>query len=126
MEELLKLTCNPKVGPGSTFSFSTMEEGYIFDMQVNQIICVCVCARQRGLREEQIRMHVHCCLSLSLLWQPSTRVASTLWEYYSKNLVSQNLQGNIEIRGFGDGRYLTDWKRSVSLDISPNPHQSEI
>lgn len=29
MEELLKLTCNPKVGPGSTFSFSTIEERYI-------------------------------------------------------------------------------------------------
>lgn len=32
-------------------------------------------------------MHVHCCLSLSLLWEPSTTAVSTLWEYYSKNLV---------------------------------------
>ncbi|MEQ2157967.1 Protein MMS22-like [Goodea atripinnis] len=31
-------------------------------------------------------MHVHCCLSLSLLWEPSTAAVSTLWEYYSKNL----------------------------------------
>ncbi|XP_056142714.1 protein MMS22-like [Lampris incognitus] len=52
VEELLKLTCNPK---GS-------------------------------LQEEQIRMHLHCCLSLCLLWQPSTIVVSTLWDYYSKNL----------------------------------------
>ncbi|XP_008277383.1 protein MMS22-like [Stegastes partitus] len=52
VEELLKLTCNPK----------------------------------GGLAEEQVRMHVHCCLSLCLLWEPSTSVVSTLWDYYSKNL----------------------------------------
>uniref|UniRef100_A0A674NIX5 Protein MMS22-like n=1 Tax=Takifugu rubripes TaxID=31033 RepID=A0A674NIX5_TAKRU len=52
VEELLKLTCNPK----------------------------------QGLPEEHIRMHVHCCLSLSLLWEPSTSAVSTLWEYYSRNL----------------------------------------
>ncbi|KAM3613898.1 uncharacterized protein V6R79_006727 [Siganus canaliculatus] len=54
VEELLKLTCNPK----------------------------------SGLAEEQIRMHVHCCLSFCLLWEPSTSAASTLWDYYSKNLSS--------------------------------------
>ncbi|XP_054477240.1 protein MMS22-like [Anoplopoma fimbria] len=52
VEELLKLSCNPK----------------------------------GGLAEEQVRMHVHCCLSLCLLWEPSTSVVSTLWDYYSKNL----------------------------------------
>ncbi|XP_071758557.2 protein MMS22-like [Centroberyx gerrardi] len=52
VEELLKLTCNPK----------------------------------GGLPEEQVRMHVHCCLSLCLLWEPSTSAVSTLWDYYSKNL----------------------------------------
>uniref|UniRef100_A0A8C4GMI1 Protein MMS22-like n=1 Tax=Dicentrarchus labrax TaxID=13489 RepID=A0A8C4GMI1_DICLA len=36
--------------------------------------------------EEQVRMHVHCCLSLCLLWEPSTSAVSTLWDYYSKNL----------------------------------------
>uniref|UniRef100_A0A665UNA8 Protein MMS22-like n=1 Tax=Echeneis naucrates TaxID=173247 RepID=A0A665UNA8_ECHNA len=36
--------------------------------------------------EEHLRMHVHCCLSLCLLWGPSTSAVSTLWEYYSKNL----------------------------------------
>ncbi|CAF98081.1 unnamed protein product [Tetraodon nigroviridis] len=41
---------------------------------------------EQGLLEEQIRMHVHCCLSLSLLWEPSTSAVSALWEYYSKNL----------------------------------------
>uniref|UniRef100_A0A672HQN3 Protein MMS22-like n=1 Tax=Salarias fasciatus TaxID=181472 RepID=A0A672HQN3_SALFA len=54
VEELLKLTCNPKVSG--------------------------------GLAEEHIRMHVHCTLSLFLLWEPSTSAVSTLWEYYSKNL----------------------------------------
>ncbi|KAM3873679.1 protein MMS22-like [Diretmus argenteus] len=52
VEELLKLTCNPK----------------------------------GGVPEEQVRMHVHCCLSLCLLWEPSTSAVSTLWDYYSKNL----------------------------------------
>ncbi|XP_070691850.1 protein MMS22-like [Pempheris klunzingeri] len=52
VEELLKLTCNPKGGPA----------------------------------EEQVRMHVHCCLSLCLLWEPSTSAVSILWDYYSKNL----------------------------------------
>ncbi|XP_028281327.1 protein MMS22-like [Parambassis ranga] len=52
VEDLLKLTCNPK----------------------------------GGLAEEQVRMHVHCCLSLCLLWEPNTTAVSTLWEYYSKNL----------------------------------------
>lgn len=67
-------------------------------------------------------MHVHCCLSLSLLWEPSTSAVSTLWEYYSKNLVNKNLQGNTETRGCGDGRCVTDCKRSVILDISSPIH----
>ncbi|XP_030606196.1 protein MMS22-like [Archocentrus centrarchus] len=52
VDELLKLSCNPK----------------------------------GGLAEEQLRMHVHCCLSLCLLWEPSTSAVSILWDYYSKNL----------------------------------------
>ncbi|XP_077431959.1 protein MMS22-like [Vanacampus margaritifer] len=44
------------------------------------------CKPQGGLGEEQIRMHVHCCLSMCLLWKPSTSAVSTLWDYYSKNL----------------------------------------
>ncbi|KAG5271208.1 hypothetical protein AALO_G00177120 [Alosa alosa] len=31
-------------------------------------------------------MHVHCCLSLTMLWEPNTSAVTTLWEYYSKNL----------------------------------------
>ncbi|XP_019711809.1 protein MMS22-like isoform X1 [Hippocampus comes] len=44
------------------------------------------CKAQGGLAEEQVRMHVHCCLSLCLLWKPSTSAVSILWDYYSKNL----------------------------------------
>lgn len=72
-------------------------------------------------------MHVHCCLSLSLLWEPSTSAVSILWEYYSKNLVNKNLHGHIKIRGCGDGRCITDCKRSVFPKISsPSPHLNEI
>lgn len=53
---------------------------------------MCACVQQGGLAEEQIRMHVHCCLTLCLLWEPSTSAVSTLWDYYSKNLVNTNFQ----------------------------------
>ncbi|XP_030225973.1 protein MMS22-like [Gadus morhua] len=44
------------------------------------------CSPRAPLAEEQVRMHVHCCLSLCLLWEPSTAAVSTLWDYYSRNL----------------------------------------
>ncbi|KAM6910134.1 protein MMS22-like [Xenentodon cancila] len=44
------------------------------------------CNPKGGLAEEQVRMHIHCCLSLCLLWEPSTAAVSTLWDYFSKNL----------------------------------------
>ncbi|KAJ7985100.1 hypothetical protein DPEC_G00348570 [Dallia pectoralis] len=44
------------------------------------------CDPKGGLQEEQIRFHVHCCLTLCLLWKPNTATVTTLWEYYSKNL----------------------------------------
>ncbi|KAM9309746.1 protein MMS22-like [Pholidichthys leucotaenia] len=44
------------------------------------------CNPKRGLAEEQVRMHVHCCLTLCLLWEPSTSAVSTLWDFYSRNL----------------------------------------
>ncbi|KAM9852296.1 protein MMS22-like [Aulostomus maculatus] len=44
------------------------------------------CNSKGGLAEEQVRMHVHCCLTLCLLWKPSTSAVSSLWDYYSKNL----------------------------------------
>ncbi|XP_030640861.1 protein MMS22-like [Chanos chanos] len=44
------------------------------------------CDPKRGLQEEQIRMHVHCCLSLALVWGSNVTAVTTLWEYYSKNM----------------------------------------
>ncbi|XP_024123926.1 protein MMS22-like [Oryzias melastigma] len=44
------------------------------------------CNPKGGLAEEQVRMHVHCCLTLCLLWGPRTAAVSILWDYYSKNL----------------------------------------
>ncbi|XP_042281005.1 protein MMS22-like isoform X1 [Thunnus maccoyii] len=67
VEELLKLTCNPK----------------------------------GGLAEEQVRMHVHCCLSLCLLWGPSTSAVSTLWDYYSKNLSASFTVPWLGVSGLG-------------------------
>ncbi|CAN9514129.1 unnamed protein product [Ophioblennius macclurei] len=67
VEELLKLTCNPK----------------------------------GGLAEEHVRMHVHCTLSLFLLWEPSTSAVSTLWEYYSKNLSASFAVPWLGISGLG-------------------------
>ncbi|XP_046875217.1 protein MMS22-like [Hypomesus transpacificus] len=44
------------------------------------------CNPKGGLQEEQVRMHVHCCLSVCLMWGPNTSTVSILWEYYSRHL----------------------------------------
>uniref|UniRef100_A0A8C5NW92 Protein MMS22-like n=1 Tax=Jaculus jaculus TaxID=51337 RepID=A0A8C5NW92_JACJA len=41
---------------------------------------------QEGILEEQLRMHLHCCLTLCDFWEPNISVVTILWEYYSKNL----------------------------------------
>ncbi|XP_077145799.1 protein MMS22-like isoform X1 [Ranitomeya variabilis] len=43
-------------------------------------------ANQSGILEDQLRMHLQCCLSLCDVWEPNLTVATILWEYYSKNL----------------------------------------
>ncbi|XP_021016001.1 protein MMS22-like [Mus caroli] len=43
---------------------------------------------QDSILEEQLRMHLHCCLTLCDFWEPNISVVTTLWEYYSKNLNS--------------------------------------
>ncbi|XP_063773088.1 protein MMS22-like isoform X2 [Pseudophryne corroboree] len=43
---------------------------------------------QNGVLEDQLRMHLQCCLSLCNIWEPNLTVATILWEYYSKNLNS--------------------------------------
>ncbi|XP_042842783.1 protein MMS22-like isoform X2 [Panthera tigris] len=43
---------------------------------------------QDGIPEEQLRMHLHCCLTLCDFWEPNIVIVTILWEYYSKNLNS--------------------------------------
>uniref|UniRef100_A0A8D2B947 Protein MMS22-like n=1 Tax=Sciurus vulgaris TaxID=55149 RepID=A0A8D2B947_SCIVU len=43
---------------------------------------------QDGILEEQLRMYLHCCLTLCDFWEPNISVVTILWEYYSKNLNS--------------------------------------
>uniref|UniRef100_A0A8B9LUJ9 Protein MMS22-like n=1 Tax=Astyanax mexicanus TaxID=7994 RepID=A0A8B9LUJ9_ASTMX len=63
---------------GSLQSEKQMEDNWSFVLELLKSSC--------DLKEEQVRMHVHCCLSLSLLWGTNTSAVNTLWEYYSKNL----------------------------------------
>ena len=44
---------------------------------------------QDGILEEQLRMYLHCCLTLCDFWEPNIAAVTILWEYYSKNLVSK-------------------------------------
>uniref|UniRef100_A0A8B9QBG3 Protein MMS22-like n=1 Tax=Apteryx owenii TaxID=8824 RepID=A0A8B9QBG3_APTOW len=41
-----------------------------------------------GVLEEQLRMHLQCCLTLCSFWDLNLSVATILWDYYSKNLNS--------------------------------------
>ncbi|XP_062980932.1 protein MMS22-like [Elgaria multicarinata webbii] len=43
---------------------------------------------QTGILEEQLRMHLQCCLTLSHIWDVNLSTVTILWEYYSKNLNS--------------------------------------
>ncbi|KAK0146986.1 Protein MMS22-like [Merluccius polli] len=59
------------------------------------------CNPRGSLPEEQVRMHVHCCLSLCLLWEPSTAAVSTLWDYYSRNLSASFTVPWLGVSGLG-------------------------
>ncbi|XP_052573716.1 protein MMS22-like isoform X2 [Peromyscus californicus insignis] len=43
---------------------------------------------QDSVLEEQLRMYLHCCLTLCDFWEPNISIVTILWEYYSKNLNS--------------------------------------
>ncbi|XP_054413873.1 protein MMS22-like isoform X2 [Pongo abelii] len=43
---------------------------------------------QGVILEEQLRMYLHCCLTLCDFWEPNIAIVTILWEYYSKNLNS--------------------------------------
>lgn len=80
---------------------------------------------KRALQEDQIRMHVHCCLSLSLLWKPNNSTVTTLWEYYSKNLSGSFTVPWLGVSGLGSVSRtplaLMDQARSC---CSPSPLRS--
>ncbi|KAM6460680.1 protein MMS22-like isoform 2-T2 [Liasis olivaceus] len=41
---------------------------------------------QAGILEEQLRMHLQCCLMLSRIWDVNLTIVTILWEHNSKNL----------------------------------------
>uniref|UniRef100_A0A6I8S937 Protein MMS22-like n=1 Tax=Xenopus tropicalis TaxID=8364 RepID=A0A6I8S937_XENTR len=43
---------------------------------------------QNGVREDELRMHLQCCLSLCDIWESNLTAGTILWEYFSKNLNS--------------------------------------
>ncbi|KAM9666265.1 protein MMS22-like [Trichechus inunguis] len=43
---------------------------------------------QDGILEDQLRMYLHCCLTLCDFWEPNITIVTILWEHYSKNLNS--------------------------------------
>ncbi|XP_033090556.1 protein MMS22-like isoform X3 [Trachypithecus francoisi] len=43
---------------------------------------------QGSILEEQLRMYLHCCLTLCDFWEPNIAIVTILWEHYSKNLNS--------------------------------------
>ncbi|XP_074043313.1 protein MMS22-like isoform X2 [Macrotis lagotis] len=43
---------------------------------------------QDGILEEQVRMYLHCCLTLCDFWNPNIQAVTILWDYYSKTLNS--------------------------------------
>ncbi|RVE62244.1 hypothetical protein OJAV_G00155200 [Oryzias javanicus] len=67
---------------GTTQSEKHLDDNWTFVEGLLKLTC----NPKGGLAEEQVRMHVHCCLTLCLLWGPSTAAVSILWDYYSKNL----------------------------------------
>ncbi|KAM5285928.1 protein MMS22-like isoform 1-T2 [Hipposideros larvatus] len=54
---------------------------------------------QDGILEEQLRMYLHCCLTLCDYWEPNIAVVTTLWEYYSKNLNSSFSTSWLPLKG---------------------------
>ncbi|XP_010635668.1 protein MMS22-like isoform X2 [Fukomys damarensis] len=54
---------------------------------------------QDGILEEQLRMYLHCCLTLCEFWEPNITVVNILWEYYSKNLNSSFTVSWLPLKG---------------------------
>ncbi|XP_076135532.1 protein MMS22-like [Alosa pseudoharengus] len=80
------------------------------------------CDPKGSVQEEQIRMHVHCCLSLTMLWEPNTSAVTTLWEYYSKNLNASFAVPWLGVSGLGSvGRGPLSLLELAQVCCSPAP-----
>ncbi|XP_062843616.1 protein MMS22-like [Trichomycterus rosablanca] len=44
------------------------------------------CDVKVAVQEDQMRMYLHCCLSLSMMWESNLTSINTLWDFYSRNL----------------------------------------
>uniref|UniRef100_A0A8C4LAY6 Protein MMS22-like n=1 Tax=Equus asinus asinus TaxID=83772 RepID=A0A8C4LAY6_EQUAS len=64
---------------------------------------------QDGILEEQLRMYLHCCLTLCDFWEPNITIVTVLWEYYSKNLNSSFSISWLPLKG------LVNIKSSLSM-----------
>ncbi|XP_036395737.1 protein MMS22-like [Megalops cyprinoides] len=69
-------------GRNGTLQMEKVEDNWSFVLELLKLTC----NPQGSVQEEQVRMHVHCCLSLCLLWDSNVSAVTTLWEYYCKNL----------------------------------------
>ncbi|KAL6467435.1 hypothetical protein MHYP_G00231120 [Metynnis hypsauchen] len=67
---------------GTLQSEKQLEDNWSFVLELLKSSC----DMKAAVPEEQMRMLVHCCLSLSLMWGSNVSAVNTLWEYYSKNL----------------------------------------
>nr|XP_023668790.1 protein MMS22-like [Paramormyrops kingsleyae] len=81
----------------------------------------------QGLEEEQLRLVLHCCLSLCLLWEPSVSVVTALWEHFSKNLNSAFTVPWLGVSGLGSVSRtplsLLELARSCCASGPPDPAQ---
>ncbi|XP_062429063.1 protein MMS22-like [Rhea pennata] len=57
---------------------------------------------QTGVLEEQLRMHLQCCLTLCSFWDLNLSVATILWDYYSKNLNSSFMVPWLGLKGLAN------------------------
>ncbi|XP_075410864.1 protein MMS22-like [Tenrec ecaudatus] len=55
---------------------------------VEELLKKSISVQDGGILEEQLRMHLLCCLQLCDSWEPDISIVTILWEYYSKNLNS--------------------------------------
>ncbi|KAH0622164.1 hypothetical protein JD844_024220 [Phrynosoma platyrhinos] len=83
VEELLKRSTNSQLDPSSPHN--ELDPNLSF-----------------GILEEQLRMHLQCCLTLSCIWDVNLSAITILWEFYSKNLNSPFTIPWFGLKGFAN------------------------